>query len=369
MEPLFRAVAHGCQAGLHEEVLNDVYLKRIIRGKNALRERHLGAAPAFPACLSAFFDHPWDRPSPQLADSGLQRVLEEAGHYLFVLGRLDEALDVLKEAMNHAANQRDWCRAAEMGRLVREVCLLQGKLDEALRYGKKSKHFADLSRNSIRELVEGAALAQVLNYRGGRSKQKARQLFLEAERIQKQVKRGAKHLLSFAGFWFGEFLLDELEAAADKSSKGRLEQQQVVELAQDLQARAQSIIQDAEERRAGMSRGNVRRIDMAVGKVILAHAQLVEEEIRPARRHAAICRLLDRAVGDLEQTGQQHHLAYGLLARAAYHRVTKRYDKAWRDLNQAWEISQRCGLRIYGPRHKKCNTDKSNTACFKGFAA
>ena len=33
LQPLYQAVAHGCLAGLHQEVCDDVYANRILRGK------------------------------------------------------------------------------------------------------------------------------------------------------------------------------------------------------------------------------------------------------------------------------------------------------------------------------------------------
>jgi hypothetical protein len=37
MEPLFQAIIHGCNAGLHQKALRDVYWQRIQRSEEALR--------------------------------------------------------------------------------------------------------------------------------------------------------------------------------------------------------------------------------------------------------------------------------------------------------------------------------------------
>lgn len=59
MEPLFAAIAHGCQAGLHQEVLVEVYWKRVARGNEAFIVKKLGAFGSFLAALSHFFEVPW----------------------------------------------------------------------------------------------------------------------------------------------------------------------------------------------------------------------------------------------------------------------------------------------------------------------
>ncbi|NQU86889.1 MAG: toll/interleukin-1 receptor domain-containing protein [Mariniphaga sp.] len=66
MEPLFAAVKHGCLAGKHQEVLDDVYWNRISRGNHAYTVNKLGAFGADLSCLSNFFETFWDKPSADL---------------------------------------------------------------------------------------------------------------------------------------------------------------------------------------------------------------------------------------------------------------------------------------------------------------
>jgi len=62
MAPLFQAVSHGCQAGRHQEALNDIYWTRIVRGEERYLVRKLGAFGTDLATLAGFFDPPWERP-------------------------------------------------------------------------------------------------------------------------------------------------------------------------------------------------------------------------------------------------------------------------------------------------------------------
>jgi hypothetical protein len=57
MEPLFLAVACGCQAGLFRDALHQVYIPRIQRGEDAFAAKVLGARGALLSALSHFFEH------------------------------------------------------------------------------------------------------------------------------------------------------------------------------------------------------------------------------------------------------------------------------------------------------------------------
>ncbi|MHC4477430.1 MAG: SEFIR domain-containing protein, partial [Planctomycetota bacterium] len=62
MQPLFAAVAHGCQAGLHQEALDDVYWDRIKRKDAHYSTRRLGAFGSDLSALAGFFDGLWTKP-------------------------------------------------------------------------------------------------------------------------------------------------------------------------------------------------------------------------------------------------------------------------------------------------------------------
>ena len=55
--PLFAAVLHGCQAGKHQEVLDEVYRQRIARTNEYFSVKKLGAIGADLSALSGFFDY------------------------------------------------------------------------------------------------------------------------------------------------------------------------------------------------------------------------------------------------------------------------------------------------------------------------
>jgi hypothetical protein len=56
---------------------------------------------------------------------------------------------------------------------------------------------------------------------------------------------------------------------------------------------------------------------------------------------------LDRAVDSLRQAGHQEFITRGLLAREELRRVTGELDKARRDLDEAFSIAMRGGMRLH----------------------
>src|SRR5438132_4537769 len=66
LQPLYQAVAHGCQAGLQQQACDDVYLTRILHGIHHYSWHRLGAYGSELGAQACFFDAPWSHVSPAL---------------------------------------------------------------------------------------------------------------------------------------------------------------------------------------------------------------------------------------------------------------------------------------------------------------
>ena len=69
LQPLYQAVAHGCQAGLHQDACDEVYVNRILRGTEAdgfYSTNKLGAFGVDLGAVACFFEEPWKRLAPGL---------------------------------------------------------------------------------------------------------------------------------------------------------------------------------------------------------------------------------------------------------------------------------------------------------------
>jgi hypothetical protein len=115
LQPLYRAVGHGCFAGLHSVVLVELYLERILRGTDVdgyYSINQLGAFGADLDALSYFFELPWERSDAQFSDVDHGWLLHEVAFRLRALGRLQESLGAWGPALEVAARHGLWQRAA-----------------------------------------------------------------------------------------------------------------------------------------------------------------------------------------------------------------------------------------------------------------
>ncbi|MBU2623206.1 MAG: TIR domain-containing protein [Proteobacteria bacterium] len=112
MEPLFRAVYHGCAAGRHQEALDKVYKRRIQRENNAYSTRKLGAIGAELAVYADFFKTLWDQSVTELREEDKDFILRGTTYNLRALGRLTEAGQSGKAALDLSIAQKNWKNAA-----------------------------------------------------------------------------------------------------------------------------------------------------------------------------------------------------------------------------------------------------------------
>ena len=115
LQPLYQAVAHGCQAGLQQEACDDVYRDRILRGTGSdgfYSTAKLGAFGADLGAVACFFDPPWRRVSPNLTPPVQAWLLNAAAFDLRALGRLTEALEPMRAGSKCASSKHHWTNAA-----------------------------------------------------------------------------------------------------------------------------------------------------------------------------------------------------------------------------------------------------------------
>ena len=324
MEPLFRAVAHGCQAGRHQETLDEVYWKRIRRGNEAYSVHKLGAFGADLAALSGFFKVPWSQPAAGLIDPAKAALLNWAGYRLRALGRLREAREPMQAGMKMSVEQKDWKGAAQDAGNLSELSLTLGEVAAAVDYARRSVEFADRSHDTFRRCASRATLADALHQAGDLPH--AQQLLEEAEKMQQERQPEYPLLYSLGGYRFCDLLLEQ----------GQF--QQVLQRA----GKTSEWMKD--DPHAPML---TKVIDyLSLGRANFSHAL----NAAPAERSALFSKAagyLDQAVQGLREAGQQQELPRSLLARAEYYRETNCFADAWRDLAEAQEIAERGEMKLH----------------------
>jgi tetratricopeptide (TPR) repeat protein len=142
MEPLYRAIAHGCQASRGQEAF-ELYVDRIRQGERAYSVKVLGALSSDLAALSWFFKTPWEEPIESLNLGAKMSVLNFAGFRLFGLGRIREAIEPALRAFDLAGTVKTHNNASPTAILLSEMFFALGDLDRAMEFGKKAVALAD----------------------------------------------------------------------------------------------------------------------------------------------------------------------------------------------------------------------------------
>jgi len=325
MEPLFAAVAHGCQAGLHEEARYKVYWKRIRRGDEAYTVRKLGAFGADLACLSHFFEEPWGQPASGLSERSKAFVLGWAAFRLRAVGRLREAVQPMKAGLELGIQQKDWKAAAIRASNLSELLLTLGDVSGAVSAARQSVTHADQSGNSFLKEASRTTLADALHQTNEITE--AEQWFREAEAMQKKRQPQYPFLYSLWGYRFCDLLLRQ----------GKVD---------EVRERAEKALEIAKQERELLSIG----LDiLSLGRTgLLGAFDKTPHETPPTGEPLVpAMTFLDQAVEGLRKAGTQDHLARALLARAEGLRLLKDYARAWDDLSETLDIAELGGMKLF----------------------
>lgn len=324
MEPLFRAVYHGCAAGKYQETLKDVYWKRICRGDEAFVNKQLGVFGSDLGAVACFFEKIWDRPAAGLSAHRKALVLNFAGFALRAVGRLRESAEPIEAGLKLQAGQKDWRNTAIAANNLSELYLMLGEVEKAVEYGQMCVEYVNKSGDELLQMAFKTALADSLYQTG--EVEEAKRLFEEAEKMQKKYQPEYRYLYSLWGYRYCDLLL----------SLGEYK---------EVKERAEWSIEIAKRNRW--------LLEMALDKLSLGKAELEKVKSEKLKgKSAKEClseakKWLNEAVDGLRKAGQQDYLPWGLIVRAGYYRVTGEYKKAWGDLEEAREIAHRGEMKLY----------------------
>ena len=313
MQPLFRAVAHGCAADLHQQALEEVYYPRIQRSDKDYLTAQLGAFSDELATLAHFFVTPWSNPAVNLTVSDQAWVLSLAGFSLRALGRLREAQQPMQASEEMAAEREDWKNAAINAGNLSQLQLTLGEVAAAVASAERSVAHADRSEDLFSRMVMRTTHADALHQYG--ELEAALALFQAAEELQKQLQPEAPQLYSLQGFQYCDLLLAMGES--------------------------QQVLQRAEYALKIVLQGSKNLLDIALNHLSLGRAHLQLQQLTPAQKY------LGQAVDGLRKAGQQDDLPRGFLARAELYRQQGDYGKAEKDLQEVLEIAERSEMRLF----------------------
>jgi len=348
LTPLYQAVAHGCQAGLHQDALLNVYIARILRATGTggsyrkggfYSSRTLGAHGADLGAVACFFELPWHCLAPSLAETHQAWLLHEAGFALWALGRLTEALEPMRRGLEIGVKQEVWSSAARSGNNLSEGELTLGMVGEAVRDAEESVSFADRSGDKFLRMVLRTALADAL-HAAGRS-DKAMKLFREAEGMQARDQPQRPLLYSTRGFQYCDLLLAAVERAAWArilKPKYEISKRTCLKSCREVEQRARKTVKIADRENWLLEMALDR---LTLGRAALYRLVLERSDVRDAKSE------IEQAVDELLRASTQGHIPRGLLSRAWLRFVEGDADGARADLDEAWQIAERGPMRLF----------------------
>jgi hypothetical protein len=360
LQPLYQAVAHGCQAGLQQEACDKVYNARIQRGREAYSTKKLGAFGSDLAAVACFFEIPWSRVSSALTEAAQAWLLGVAAFTLRALGRLTEALEPMRAGLENCVKQENWVNAAISASNLIELELTLGEMAEAVRDAEQSVTYADRSADAFLRMVFRTTHADALHQAGYRDEAEVR--FREAEQMQAKSQPEYPLLYSLRGFQYCELLLMEVEREAGKAT-GEMKQEALLARCSAVSERGAKTLEWATDAKDSL-------LDIALDHLTLGRAALYAAILESRRRQCesaptsspppmpeasqrgltSAAKAFDHAISGLRRAGAVEFLVRGLLTRAWLRSLTGPRigpESAQSDLTEAWEIAERGPMPLH----------------------
>ncbi|NGZ29092.1 MAG: toll/interleukin-1 receptor domain-containing protein, partial [Magnetococcales bacterium] len=219
LEPLYRAIRHGCLAGEYEEACTKVYWDRIRRGDQAYSLRNLGAHSSDLSALSGFFPDGFDQmPVTGLSEGDRSWLVAEASFLLMSLGRLREAVGPRRVRIQMVEQAKDWLSAAIDAQNLTDLLLPLGRLGEAAEVAEQGVAFAgrikDREKNLSQRIICHACQGRVSHYLGRMAE--AGRAFQQAEVLQIEFQPSLPRLYSIQGTVYALFLLEQAGSQGER---------------------------------------------------------------------------------------------------------------------------------------------------------
>jgi len=315
IEPLYRAVTHGCKAQRHHEAFYDVYQKRIDRGCFWSVDQ-LGGIGVDLEALASFFEQRWHKLSTNLTSSEQACILDLVSYRLQLLLRLQESVIPRTEVFRDYIRMENWQKATLSAGHLCEIYKATGRLCQALKYTEQAITLADKSNECGIKVSSRLRRAHILQCMG--HTKKAHQLFDEAMLLYSNDHANMV-VTGFVGFYYFDHL----------ANHGNYE---------DTLRYAEQLLEFS----VGVSH---RIIDIGLGYLAMGRAYLLRAS---QGDYLSECQnYLDRAVHFWKCSGSEDEMPRPLLLRAELYLLLTNYASCQADLHAAHSIIIRGNLRLF----------------------
>lgn len=353
LEPLYNALSHGCMAGRPEETCEVIYRDRIRRGELAYPLTQLGAHGHELRAIACFFDEPWKSFAPGLIDEAQQWLLHEGGYCLRGLGRLTEALELLRrceEVKHRGAGQTEL--AVVHAQSLSELKQALGDVSDAVRDAARSVGLSDSrSIHPLRavqlRVMSRCRLGDAMHQAGQPSEALVR--FREAEAILIEALPQYTQLFSGDGFCYCSLLLGKAEQVSWQTILGietsdfESSRTNAIQFCDEVEQRTTKA--RSWEGRAFQGGTFTRALDgLSFGRIAL-YRMILDRNIRAACD--GLGPQFTATVDDLRRANEADMLPHALLSRAWFHFLDGDDRSARSDLDEAWDIAVRGPMRLH----------------------
>jgi tetratricopeptide (TPR) repeat protein len=352
LQPLYQAVAHGCQAGLQQETCEKVYLARILRGTGSrgyYSAFQIGAFGSDLGAIACFFETPWSRLAPSLKDSDQAWLLAVAAYDLHALGRLTEALGPSRTGLEMRIKEKSWENAAISASNLSGLELTLGEVAGAMVDAEQSVAHAERRGDADCEnyIRSRTTHANALHQAGRRAEAQVR--FREAETMQNQDQPAYPVLYSVQGFMYCDLLLTEPERVAWQHCLSLSSQPSIVDA---LESCRTVELRSAQTLKWYVLNKQQWLLDIALDNLTLGRAALYRAILEHSnfRLRTSDFSHIDTAVTGLRRAGQGDYLPLGLLTRAWLRSLSGARtgpESAQSDLDEAWGIAERGPMPLF----------------------
>jgi tetratricopeptide (TPR) repeat protein len=340
LQPLYKAVAHGCQAELQQEAHDKVHLRRIRRGREEYSTKKVGAFGSELGAEACFFEQPWSLPSRNLTERDQIILLGNAAYDLQAMGRLTESLEPLRVATVRMSKSEEWDQAAVAASNLSELELSLGEVAEAVGDAEQSVTYADRSDDAFWKMGTRTMHADALHQAGRRAEAETR--FRQAEQMQTERQPDYPLLYSLQGFKYCDLLLADAERSVwrmTQEPKVRSQNSELIKACRDVEKRAAQTIKWAEQNRVSLLDLPINHLTL--GRTELYKAILTKSEVQSAKVE------VDLAMAGLRRSSQQNYLPLSVLTRALLRSLSGEAAGAQEDLDEAWEIAERGPMKLF----------------------
>ncbi|WP_146066896.1 ATP-binding protein [Candidatus Venteria ishoeyi] len=343
MQPLYAAVGHGCRAGLHQEVLEDVFRKRIQRNE-AFSWKKLGLFGSDLSAWANFFIIPWGKLISELKDTSKGFILNEVALCLRAQSRLREALEPMRAGEDMRVAQESWLNAAKSAGNLSELQVTLGDLSAAVESAQRSVAWADKSEDAFWRMVSHTTLADALQLSG--DSEAALVLFAEAEIMQQEWQPEYPLLYGLQGYRYCDALLAGVVQMDDSAARA---------LILELREWGEKTLDWVTNHFTNMGLLDISLHHLSLARVLALSTRFAADGAGAnppytddsSAQAAEIGGHFQQAVAGLRDCGQVQELPRGLLHRATWYMQQGRLAAAQRDLQEALQIAQRGEMRLF----------------------